>query len=194
MDALTQLMESFLSRRANPFSDALCREAIPRAARSLELAFRNGGDRSARTEMTLAALSSGLALANAGLGAVHGIAAPVGGLCSAAHGSVCAALLGPVLQTNLEAARRDARTGLVLERYVELSRLVGASGGDEPQALIDWVVSLTARLRVPRLGEQGVVSNQIEEIARRSLAASSMKGNPVTLSAGAVEATIRAAL
>ena len=103
LDALTQLLESFISKKANPMTDGFCREGLPRAVRSLRRAFENGSDIKAREEMALASLFGGLALANAGLGAVHGFAAPIGGMFDAPHGMVCAALLPHVMKANLTA-------------------------------------------------------------------------------------------
>ena len=102
LDALTQLLEAFISKKANPMTDGFCREGLPRAVRSLRRAFENGADIKAREDMALASLFGGLALANAGLGAVHGFAGPIGGMFNAPHGMVCAALLPHVMKTNLE--------------------------------------------------------------------------------------------
>ena len=99
VDALTQLIEPFVCSRANPLTDGLCQEGIERVARSLRRAFESAGrgeapaDAAAREDMAVASLFGGLALANAGLGAVHGLAAPLGGMIGAPHGAVCAALL-----------------------------------------------------------------------------------------------------
>src|SRR5690606_25070185 len=100
LDALTQLIEPFVCRKANPITDALCREGIPRVAHSLRRACQQGDDLNARTDMALASLLSGISLANAGLGAVHGFAAPIGGRFPAPHGAVCAALLPHAMRTN----------------------------------------------------------------------------------------------
>src|SRR5215213_8761925 len=105
MDALTQLIEPFVSKRSNPMTDALCREGLSRVARSLRRAVENGRDTNARHDMALGSLFGGLALANAGLGAVHGFAGPIGGMFSAPHGAVCAALLPFVMAANLKALR-----------------------------------------------------------------------------------------
>jgi alcohol dehydrogenase class IV len=107
MDALTQLIEPFVCLRANPMTDGLCVEGLPRAARSLRIVFHDGQNKAARLDMALASLFGGLALANAGLGAVHGFAGPIGGMFSKApHGAICAALLPHVMSTNIRALRR----------------------------------------------------------------------------------------
>ncbi len=101
MDALTQLIEPFVSHKSNPLTDAICREGVWRVTRSLTAACENGSDLSAREDMSLASLFGGLALANAKLGAVHGIAGPLGGMFTAPHGATCAALLPHVMAVNV---------------------------------------------------------------------------------------------
>jgi alcohol dehydrogenase class IV len=101
LDALTQLIEPYVCVRANPMTDALCVEGIRRVARSLRQAWANGHDAKVREDMSVASLFGGLALANAGLGAVHGFAAPIGGMFAAPHGAVCAALLPHVMKSNM---------------------------------------------------------------------------------------------
>ena len=103
MDALTQLIEPFVSNKATPLTDAVCREGMVHAARSLRPAYVNGSDVLARRDMSLASLCGGLALANAKLGAVHGFAGVLGGILAAPHGAICARLLPPVMAQNLEA-------------------------------------------------------------------------------------------
>ena len=105
LDALTQLIEPYVSIRANPITDAFCIEGMRRVARSLRLAYQQGQDLKAREDMALASLFGGLALANAGLGAVHGFAAPIGGMFPAPHGAVCAALLPHVMGSTSAPAR-----------------------------------------------------------------------------------------
>jgi len=110
LDALTQLIEAFVTQKAGPLTDGICREGLARAARSLQRAWENGNDRAAREDMCLASLFSGMALANAGLGAVHGFAAPIGGSFDAPHGVVCARLLPYVMEANINASPRGGRT------------------------------------------------------------------------------------
>ncbi|HYB52376.1 MAG TPA: iron-containing alcohol dehydrogenase, partial [Thermoanaerobaculia bacterium] len=119
LDALAQLIEPYVSRRANPMTDMFCTEGLRNAAVALPRAWENGADRSARSLMSWASLLGGLALANAGLGAVHGFAAPIGGMFPAPHGAVCAALLPGVMAANLEAARARQPGGETLRRYTE---------------------------------------------------------------------------
>src|SRR5581483_3978724 len=105
LDALTQLIEPYVSVRANVMTDLFCREGMRVAARALPRAFIDGTDHGARQAMSFASLLGGLALANAGLGAVHGFAAPVGGMFDAPHGAICAAVLPHGIEANLQALR-----------------------------------------------------------------------------------------
>jgi alcohol dehydrogenase class IV len=180
MDALTQCLEAFVCSRAQPMTDALCLDGIQRAARSLERAFQNGHDLDAREDMALCALNSGIALANAGLGAVHGFAAPIGGMFHAPHGAVCAALLAPVWEAN--ARRVQNRT-----KFGQIDSMLGGNA-------ISWLNALTARLQIPKLSAWGIQTGDLDEIARMAAAASSMKANPVSLTHDELMTILKAAL
>lgn len=192
MDALTQLIEPFVSRRANPLTDGFCREAIPRAARSLHRAFSHGGDASARAEMALASLCGGLALANAGLGAVHGFAAPIGGMFPAPHGAVCAALLPEVMEVNICVARASA-SAAIMARFDEVARLLTGRPTATADEGVAWVRELRAALEIPRLSSFGIRQEHHAAIAGKALASSSMKGNPVPLELAQLVAVLEAA-
>lgn len=194
MDALTQLIESFVSVRANAMTDALCRTALPRVVRSLDKAFLDGTDLVARTDLAFASLMSGLALANAGLGAVHGLAAPLGGRFNAPHGAVCAALLAPVLQMNLAIARQKREMLPTVAKFAELVDLLSPGGEKEPEALILKVSLLTSRLGIQGLSHHGVSKTDFATLAELGLAASSMKGNPVSLSSENLQGVLAQAL
>jgi alcohol dehydrogenase class IV len=191
LDALTQLIEPFLSPRANAMTDALCREGMPRVARSLERAWRNGRDAEARADMAIASLFGGLALANAGLGAVHGLAAPIGGMIHAPHGAVCAALLPHVMGANVQALRAADAGHPALARAAEMGLLL--AGRPDADAAVAWLHGLAARLGVPRLGELGVSAADGTAIAAQAQRSSSMKGNPVALSDAQLVAILDAA-
>ncbi len=180
LDALTQLIEPFVSTKANPMTDALCLEGLRRASRSLRRAWEDGKDPDARRDMALAGLLGGMALANAGLGAVHGLAAPLGGLKPIPHGIACAALLPHVVMANLQALPTGHRAH---GRYHELARILTASPDAEPMDGAAWVASLVEKLRIPRLGSFGLEAHELSGVAQRALSASSMKTNPVTLDA-----------
>jgi alcohol dehydrogenase class IV len=181
LDALTQLLEAFVSRNANPVTDALCREGLKRAARSIKRAYENGADGNARADMAMASLLSGITLANAKLGAVHGFAAAIGGMFPVPHGVVCARLLPHVVRVNVESA---ARQGLktVLDRYGEIARIVTGRADAGAGEFIEWTVDLYRDVILPDLGRFGLSSEHFAEIVVRAKRASSMKGNPVELS------------
>jgi len=187
LDALTQLIEPYLSARANPVTDALALEGIRRAVRSLRRAWADGEDLEAREDMALASLLGGLALANAGLGAVHGLAAPLGGLRPVPHGVACAALLPHVLAANLRAAPGH---GPLLDRFRTLAMILT---GDPAAAAADgvrWVRELVADLQIPGLGHYGLIESDLERVADLALVASSMKANPVPLDRAALVAIL----
>ncbi|QHI69563.1 iron-containing alcohol dehydrogenase [Tichowtungia aerotolerans] len=179
LDALTQLLEAFISKKATPVTDGFCREGLPRAVRSLRRVFENGDDLAAREDMALASLFGGLALANAGLGAVHGFAGPVGGMFSAPHGMVCAALLPHVMKVNLAALREREPNVQTLERFDEFSRMTGGSKAEDG---ISWLAGLCRDLQVPALSTFGITEADFPVIVEKSKNASSMKGNAVELS------------
>jgi len=184
LDALTQLIEPFLSVRANPMTDAFCLEGLRRAAGSLSRAWTAGHDLQAREDMALASLFGGLALANAGLGAVHGLAAPLGGIRPVAHGVACAALLPHVLAANLRALRSRDPHGPAVARFTELARVLTGEHEAQAEEGVRWVQALTKSLEVPGLATYGLSSSDLNVIAGRALKASSMQANPVKLGQG----------
>lgn len=181
LDALTQLIEAYVTQKANPMTDGVCREGLVRASRSLQRAYENGDDRNAREDMSLASLLSGIALANAGLGAVHGFAAPIGGQFDAPHGIVCARLLPYVMEANIHALSRRRPNSPVLKRFEEMAKILT----DDQYALaaqgVDWVKRLCRKLNIPTLSSVGITQKDIPEITAKAMRASSMKGNPITL-------------
>ncbi len=191
MDALTQLIEAFVSKKANPLTDSLCREGIQRAARSLRKAFEDGGNPEAREDMSLASLFSGMALANAKLGAVHGFAGSLGGLTGAPHGAVCGKLLPSVMQANVLALQnrppddsgksgQDAQAALA--RYDEIGRLLTGKNAATASDAISWTGNLCSALGLPPLRHYGLSSVDFATVVAQARKASSMQGNPVELS------------
>ncbi len=194
LDALTQLIESFLSSRANPLTDAICREGILLAASALPMVFHDGRDLEARRDMSLASLMSGMALANAGLGAVHGLAAVIGGMFPGApHGAVCAALLSRALLANWHAARNRGKAES-LEKFREAAALLTGDAHASVEDAADWIGSVCAELAIPGLSRHGVADGDIDAIVEQARKASSMKANPVELTAGELAGIVRAAL
>jgi len=182
LDALTQLIEPYVCNSPNPMTDALCVEGIRRVAAGLRRAFVDGNDLNARTDMSLASLFSGIALANARLGAVHGLAGPLGGVLSAPHGAICARLLPFVMETNLRSLEERAPCSPVLSRYSEVARLL--TGNDAAVAAdgVAWIHSLCKEFEIPTLSKQGLDRQLIPAVADQATKASSMKGNPIELS------------
>jgi alcohol dehydrogenase class IV len=194
LDALTQLIEPYVCLRANPMTDALCVEGIRRAARSLRAACERGHNMSAREDMALASLFGGIALTNAGLGAVHGFAAPIGGMFPAPHGAVCAALLPHVMAANLRALRARVPGGATLRRYDEVARLVTGNPSAKADEGVQWVRELVADLKIPKLAAYGVSQAYIGELVEKATQASSMKANPILLMPGQLEEVLGAAM
>jgi alcohol dehydrogenase class IV len=194
LDALTQLIEPFVCSRANPLTDGLCAEGIRRAGRSLRVAFANGKNKSAREDMAVASLFGGLALANAGLGAVHGFAGPIGGSFPAPHGAICAALLPHVMVANLRALRQRAPDNLALSRYDEVARLLTGNPGATADDGVDWVRKLVSDLQIPRLGSYGIRGEHVADLVAKAANTSSMKTNPIVLTAAELAATLRQAV
>jgi alcohol dehydrogenase class IV len=194
LDALTQLLEPYVSRRAQPISDGLCLEGIARVAWALRRAYRQPDDAAAREAMTTASLLSGLALANAGLGAVHGIAAPLGGAYPAPHGASCAALLPHVTAANIRALRRRDPDGPALPRYARAAETLLGRAGATPDDLVVALHELVAELNIPPLRTYGLTEQGVPELAGQAAQASSTRANPIDLEVAEVAEAIAAAL
>jgi alcohol dehydrogenase class IV len=190
LDALTQLIEPYVSSRANPFTDSLCLDGIRFASANLPRAYRDGGDADARSGMAYASLLGGLALANAGLGVVHGFAAPIGGMFDAPHGAVCAALLPAGMRTNIAALREREPQGRALQRYREIAQILTNAPNAMPEDGADWVRNLTLQLAVPSLASYGIRERDVPELAAKAGRANSMKANPIPLTITELTATI----
>ena len=183
MDALSQLIEPLLSRRANPVTDALARDGMRRSARSLGRAYQEGmEDPAVREDLALASLFGGLCLANSGLGAVHGLAAAAGARLSAPHGAVCAAVLSAAMDVNLRALRDRAPEHQALARMTEVARLLTGHPEATPEEAIGWLQDLTTALSIPGLASYGLDNDaEIAEVVTAAQQASSMRGNPIEL-------------
>ncbi len=187
MDALTQVIEPYVSRKANPFTDSICREGMRRASNSLYEAYINGENITARIDMSITSLFGGLALSNAKLGAVHGFAGPFGGMYHAAHGAICARLLPYVMQENINALQERKPQSEALQRYVEISRLLTDNPNATAKDGIDWIFELTDSLNIPPLSKYGDIESELPILIRKAKNASSMKGNPIQLTDGELE-------
>jgi alcohol dehydrogenase class IV len=181
LDALTQLLEAFVSKFSNPMTDALCREGMKRVSRSLLRAVETGADADAREDMALASLFSGLALANAKLGAVHGFAGPMGGLFEAPHGVICARLLPFVMEQNIQVLHREEyQKGL--DKYDQVGQILTGKTDANASDGLRWVRELCSLLDIPALSNYGVKPDLFPKIVAMAQKASSMKGNPIVLS------------
>lgn len=181
LDALTQLIEPYVSVRASPMTDLFCADGIPRAAQALPRVWDDPTDRGARRDMSWASLLGGLSLANAGLGAVHGFAAPLGGMYAAPHGALCAALLPHAMETNVRALRARDAEGPALARYHQVARWVTGRPDALAEDGVEWVAALCRKLQIPPLSRYGVDRLTIPQIVAQAARASSMKGNPIVL-------------
>jgi len=181
LDALTQLIEPYVSIRANPLTDGFCLEGLARVSRSLRRAYHQGNDLEARTNMALASLLGGLALANAGLGVVHGFAAPVGGMFPAPHGAVCAALLPYGMAVNIRALRDRAPESEALRRYETVARVLADKPHVGPEEGVRWVSALCHELGIAPLRSYGIDASHVPILVEGASKASSTKGNPIVL-------------
>ncbi len=194
MDALTQLIEPFVCNRTNPLTDAICRDGIRRAARWLRPAYMDGSNAEARENMALASLFGGLALANAGLGAVHGMAAPLGGMFPVPHGVVGACLLPPVMEANLKALNACSGNSNAIARYDEVAFLLTGNPTARAEDGVAWIRELSSDLSIPHLSSFGITATDLPGIAGQAQKSSSMKGNPVELSLEELVGVLEAAL
>jgi alcohol dehydrogenase class IV len=194
LDALTQCLEPFVSVRANPLTDGLAREGLRRAAAGLRAAYADGSDPRARADMAMCSLLGGIALANAKLGAVHGLAGVIGGTADVPHGMACAALLTPVMEANVRALRSGRPGAPALDRYTDAARLLTGN----PAASIDdgltWIRETVSLLAVPGLAAFGLGPRHAGDVATKAAGSSSMRGNPVALTHGDLCAIVRQAL
>jgi alcohol dehydrogenase class IV len=181
LDALTQVIEPYVSSRANSITDAFCREGMLRAARSLRRVFRQGNDATAREDMSLVSLLGGLALANAGLGAAHGFAGPIGGMFSAPHGAICGRLLPHVMAINVRALQERQPESGALRRYDQIAQILIGGGGAIADDGVTWVRELCNELRVPSLASYDVGPKHFPLLIEKASVSSSMQSNPIKL-------------
>jgi alcohol dehydrogenase class IV len=191
MDALVQVTEPLFSTRRNPFADGLCREALTRAAWALSAAFREGTNLEAREAMCTVSLFGGIALTQAGLGAVHGLAGPLGGMVEAPHGALCARLLPAVCRVNFGRVLQQRDEDL-MGRFSRLGELL--AGVRSGEAALEWIEERVRELEIPRLRTWGFREDWIPDLVERAMRAGSMKTNPVPLRPEDVETIIQESL
>lgn len=198
MDALTQLLESYVSLKANPFTDALALSGIAAVRDSLLAWHAGAGDVAAhRRNMAYAALLSGITLAQVGLGSVHGLASPLGAFFPMPHGVVCGTLVAACSETNIRALRQRAPHSPALAKYAELGRLLTQSPRLDDEAacaaLLELLAAWTQRLQLPRLSRYGMTAADIPRVVA-NCRGSSMKTNPLVLDDAEVAAILEARL
>ena len=189
LDAVTQVIEPYLCNRSNPLVDAIARAAIPVGLSALAQ-LEQGESAAARDQMAYVSLVGGMALANAGLGAVHGLAGVVGGRLGAPHGLICGRLLGPVLAANHEALLQQGQS---VERFDEVAHWLSTHldiGTDNP---FEALSALLDQWQVDRLGKWLADDVNLHTLAEEAAGASSMRANPCVLSTDALVGIMRAA-
>lgn len=194
LDALTQLIEAYVSNKANPLTDGICREGLARAGRALRRAYEDGDDHSAREDMALASLFGGLALANSRLGAVHGFAGPLGGMLPAPHGVICARFLPHVMEANVRALLDRALDSAAISRFDEVARILTGKSAARASDGVNWIHELCAALKVPALSEFGLTEEYFQAAVTKSQKSSSMKGNPIELTSAELLEILRKAV
>lgn len=176
LDAVTQVIEPYLSSKANPLTDAICRDAIPKGLVAIRR-IMDGEDLDARDALAWVSLCGGLALANSGLGVVHGLAGPLGGLSNAAHGAICGALLPHGLRANAEAGDDPVLQARIAEVQGWIAQAFGGAPGDAFETLHHW----SRKAGLPGLDAQGITDATRAKAAKDAVSSSSMKANPVDL-------------
>jgi alcohol dehydrogenase class IV len=194
LDAFTQVLEPFVSNKANPLTDAICREGLQRAARSLQRAYEDSENVEAREDMAIVSLFGGLALANAKLGAAHGFAGPAGGMFPAPHGTICARVLPYVIETNVHALQCREPENMALQRYDEIAGILTGNPNAVAADGVAWVQELCETLNIPPLSQFGMSADDIPVLVQKAGKSSSMKGNPILLSAEELQSILERAL
>ncbi len=194
LDALTQCIEPYTSCQANPLTDILATEGLRRAAAGLRAAYLDGADKQAREDMALCSLLAGLSLANAKLGAAHGIAAPVGGLTGAPHGNVCAAVLATCTEVNIRAMKEREPENPSIARYDEVARRLTGDPDATAEDGVAWIRETVTLLGVGGLASLGLTVEQLDVATKGAMAASSMKGNPIVLTYDEVHEILTASM
>lgn len=180
LDALTHLIETFVSCQSNPFIDTFCREGMKRISASLEKTFFNGDSLEAREDMAMASMLGGMALANVKLGAVHGFAGPMGGMFPIPHGAVCACLLPAVMEVNI-AALKEKKMGMQLLKYDEVAKILTQNNSAVAEDGAIWIKEMVKKLNIPSLSTFQLSTDSFPELVEKAYKSSSMQGNPLEL-------------
>jgi len=179
MDAFTQLIESYLSEKSSWLTDTLALDGIRKVSDYLVKAVSRGEDIVARTGMSYAALLSGITLANAGLGLIHGFASSIGGLFNIPHGVICGTMMGVVNRSNIDALIKIKSNNPAVNKYIRLGELLSSAIGKKPEwymhYVADFIDELTVILHINTLGKYGITLNDLQSIAQIT----DHKNNPV---------------
>jgi alcohol dehydrogenase class IV len=194
LDALTQVIEPFVSMKRNPLIDVICRDGIVRSAKSLKKAFLRSDDQEAREDLSLTSLYGGLALTNSGLGAVHGFAAPLGGMFDAPHGAICGILLPSVVSINIRTLKQREKENPVLQRFTEIANMLTGNPDATCEDGANWLADLVQILQIPRLSEYGITRKDFPAVIEKAQKASSMKANPINLTVEELTEVLESAL
>ena len=194
MDALAQVLEPYVTRFTNPLTDAICTGGLRRAAQSLQRAYENGSNASARTDIALTSLFGGLALTNAKLGAAHGFAGPLGGLIDAPHGAIVAALLAPVMRANIDLLREREPDNPALPRYQQLAAILTDDPTADAHDGVAWVEATANALDIRPLSAYGLTRDHFPTVYEKAKQSSSMQGNPITYTEQDMERVLSEAL
>ncbi len=193
MDALIQVIEAYVSNRANPMTDVISKEGIRLGAKSLLAAYQDGENRDARRDMALTSLFGGLALANGGLGAVHGFAGPIGGMFHAPHGAICASLIPYVMKYNVKTLKELAGGEAVRMRYAEIAQWLTGDVNAEIEDGVTWIAELAETLHIPGLRAFGIEKSDFQRIVEKASVSSSMQKNPIKLDESILESILNEA-
>jgi alcohol dehydrogenase class IV len=181
MDCFTQLTEAYLSDKSSEYTDALSIEGLKAIKASLIRSYSDGEDIDARTGMSFAALTSGICLANAGLGVVHGFASSIGGMFDIPHGLICGTLMAKSNEINIRELRKKAANSAALKKYADLGRLFLESAGRSDEYYIDSFIAilykLKSDLRLTGLRKSGLSEKEVRIISSET----EIKNNPVKL-------------
>ena len=180
-DALTQLIEPYVSGFANPMTDALCHDGLLRCIMSLGNAVAHSHDITARRDMSLASLYGGIVLANAKLGAVHAFASVIGGILPAPHGAICARLLPHVMRANIRALEARDSGHPALHRYDEIAQIMTGDVDAKAMDGVEWVEALLASVEMPSLATYELCDEDFADLIALAKESGRMKGNPIVL-------------
>ena len=197
MDAFTQLLESYVSTKASTMTDALAWSALVKIVTALPAAYEDGSDIQARSDMLYASSISGLTLANAGLGSVHGLASPLGAFFPIPHGVVCGSLLFEATKANIQAMQKRDASNPALVKYAKVGRLFAPEmrmdDADALKMLLGMLEIWQQHLNMPKLSEFGVVETDLEKVIK-NISGGSMATNPIVLDTTEIRTLLKARL